>query len=372
VLAVIIILLILLVVGVVVGVVVSKNKSQNSATLSSSTSSSGGKSTTGQTTGITNGSNDPSVFEKDPNLHKSFYGMAYTPEGSMMPNCSNSLENVIKDIQATPLSTDHSGSFLEAIKQTKVEMEVFVGIYVLPNNNESYIRQRDIVKDAIQTYGVDHIAGVTVGNEFMLNYISEKQESDPNSAIGNEGAAMLIAYIEDTRNMLAGLSLPKTMPVGNSDAGSYFNTKVLSSVDYGAISIFPQLSNVHAWFAQVTAGEAAAWVASFFEDTNVKPASQLPNQPKMYIAETGWPTKSSDAAHESNGAGIASVTGLQTFLDTFVCQANNNNIPYFFFELFDEKWKDIQYGGVEGWWGLFNADRSLKDVKIPECPSLDP
>ncbi|KAG5342314.1 hypothetical protein C0989_003444 [Termitomyces sp. Mn162] len=324
VLAVIIILLILLVVGVVVGVVVSKNKSQNSATLSSSTSSSGGKSTTGQATGITNGSNDPSVFEKDPNLHKSFYGMAYTPEGSMMPNCSNSL----------------------AIKQTKVEMEVFVGIYVLPDDNESYIRQRDIVKDAIQTYGVDHIAGVTVGNEFMLNYISEKQESDPNSAIGNEGAAMLIAYIEDTRNMLAGLSLPKTMPLGNSDAGSYFNTK---------------LSNVHAWFAQVTAGEAAAWVASFFEDTNVKPASQLPNQasflqPKMYIAETGWPTKSSDAAHESNGAGIASVTGLQTFLDTFVCQANNNNIPYFFFELFDEKWKDIQYGGVEGWWGLFNAE----------------
>ncbi|KAH0587828.1 hypothetical protein H2248_006588 [Termitomyces sp. 'cryptogamus'] len=376
VLAVIIILLILLVVGVVVGVVVSKNKSQNSATLSSSTSSSGGKSTTGQTTGITNGSNDPSVFEKDPNLHKSFYGMAYTPEGSMMPNCSNSLENVIKDIQLlSQLTTrvrlygadcNQTALVLEAIKQTKVEMEVFVGIYVLPNNNESYIRQRDIVKDAIQTYGVDHIAGVTVGNEFMLNYISEKQESDPNSAIGNEGAAMLIAYIEDTRNMLAGLSLPKTMPVGNSDAGSYFNTKVLSSVDYG-------LSNVHAWFAQVTAGEAAAWVASFFEDTNVKPASQLPNQPKMYIAETGWPTKSSDAAHESNGAGIASVTGLQTFLDTFVCQANNNNIPYFFFELFDEKWKDIQYGGVEvclvvvllysasdhvhqGWWGLFNAE----------------
>ncbi|KAH0587829.1 hypothetical protein H2248_006588 [Termitomyces sp. 'cryptogamus'] len=244
VLAVIIILLILLVVGVVVGVVVSKNKSQNSATLSSSTSSSGGKSTTGQTTGITNGSNDPSVFEKDPNLHKSFYGMAYTPEGSMMPNCSNSLENVIKDIQLlSQLTTrvrlygadcNQTALVLEAIKQTKVEMEVFVGIYVLPNNNESYIRQRDIVKDAIQTYGVDHIAGVTVGNEFMLNYISEKQESDPNSAIGNEGAAMLIAYIEDTRNMLAGLSLPKTMPVGNSDAGSYFNTKVLSSVDYGA------------------------------------------------------------------------------------------------------------------------------------------
>lgn len=33
--------------------------------------------------------------------------------------------------------------------------------------------------------------------------------------------------------MLAGLNLAKTIPVGNSDAGSYFNTEVLSAVDYG-------------------------------------------------------------------------------------------------------------------------------------------
>ncbi|KAG6903424.1 hypothetical protein C0995_005447 [Termitomyces sp. Mi166 len=338
-LAAIIALLILVVVGVVVGVIVSRNKSRTSSS---------GTSTTGQANGGTiGGSNDPGIFEKDPNLHKSFYGIAYTPEGSMMPNCGNSLE-ICRQVD------DLLGDFqLEAIKQTRVEMEVFVGIYVLPNDDASYIRQRDIVKEAILTYGVDQIAGVTVGNEFMLNYLTDNKESDPNSATGNRGAAILIAYINDTRNMLASLSLPKSIPVGTSDAGSYFNTQVLSSVEYG-------LSNVHAWFAQVTAEAAAGWVTSFFEDTNVKPASQLPNMvgllPKMYIAETGWPTKSSDAANESNGAGTASVAGLQTFLDTFVCQANDNNIPYFFFESFDEKWKDIQFGGVEGWWGLFNAD----------------
>ena len=33
---------------------------------------------------------------------------------------------------------------------------------------EAYVRQRDYVTEAIKTYGTDHIAGVTVGNEFML------------------------------------------------------------------------------------------------------------------------------------------------------------------------------------------------------------
>lgn len=36
------------------------------------------------------------------------------------------------------------------------------------DNNEAYIRQRELIKSAIETYGTDHIAGVTVGNEFML------------------------------------------------------------------------------------------------------------------------------------------------------------------------------------------------------------
>ncbi|KAG6817845.1 hypothetical protein H0H87_001677 [Tephrocybe sp. NHM501043] len=362
----VVVVLVLIAVGVAVGVTVSNNnKSKNLS--SSSTSSSDPKS--GDTTsrpGNNNDPNDPSVFTKDPNLHKSFYGMAYTPEGSLLPNCGNSLQNVIKDIQASHSFIHLKGGTverplvafplfsldnikLEAIKQTKVDMQVYVGNYVLPDDSISYTRQRDTLKDAIQTYGVDHIAGMTVGNEFMLNYLSGRGQTDPNSATGNEGASQLLSYINDTRQMLAGLSLSKNIPVGNSDAGSYFNTEVLSAVDYG-------LSNVHAWFANTTAEGAASWVTTFFEDTNVKPAALLPNKPKMYIAETGWPTKSSDAGNASNGAGTASISGLQTFLDTFVCQANSNNIPYFYFEFFDEKWKDIQFGGVEGWWGLFNAE----------------
>jgi exo-beta-1,3-glucanase (GH17 family) len=57
---------------------------------------------------------------------------------------------------------------LEAVTQLKVKMEIFTGIYVVENDDAAYTRQRDAVMQAIKTYGADHIAGITVGNEFML------------------------------------------------------------------------------------------------------------------------------------------------------------------------------------------------------------
>jgi hypothetical protein len=35
---------------------------------------------------------------------------------------------------------------------------------------------------------------------------------------------------------------------------------------------------------------AASWTTNFFQEQNVDVAAKLSNTPKMYIAETGWPT----------------------------------------------------------------------------------
>jgi exo-beta-1,3-glucanase (GH17 family) len=51
-------------------------------------------------------------------------------------------------------------------------MEVFLGNYPEPNDNGTeYNQQKQAIVSAIQTYGTDHIAGVTVGNEFMLESV---------------------------------------------------------------------------------------------------------------------------------------------------------------------------------------------------------
>lgn len=54
-------------------------------------------------------------------------------------------------------------------------MQVWLGNYAIATDNgTAYKRQRDVIKTAIQTYGTDHIGGVTVGNEFMLKYGSSR------------------------------------------------------------------------------------------------------------------------------------------------------------------------------------------------------
>lgn len=84
-----------------------------------------------------------------------------------------------------------------------------------------------------------------------LSYLTDQKSDDPNSAIADtgqslvlspavarfsivhKGAQILISNIQDTRNMLASMNLKKNIPVGNSDAGAYFNNKVLAAIDYG-------------------------------------------------------------------------------------------------------------------------------------------
>jgi len=364
-------LLALIAIGVGVGVSLSnKNRKSNGGSNNNSTSGNNNNSSN-PNPGHQNDPNDPSNFTKDPNLKQSFYGMAYTPNGALYPNCNATLQDVISDVQIMSQLTKHvrlytsdcdlSHLILEAIKQTKVDMMATLGVYVSPDGDyTAYERQRVVLEDALKKYGTDHIAGITVGNEYMLNYLTNNGGGeDPNSAVGNKGADQLIVNITDTRNLLKSLGL--SVPVGNSDAGSYFNTKVLQAVDYG-------MANVHPWFAHTTSLAGAQWTWDFFQETNVNPAALLSNKPEMSIAEVGWPTASKDAEHATNGGSPASEQDLQTFMDNFVCQSNAKGIKYYFFELFDEKWKDDIYGGVEGHWGLLHQNKTLKRITLPDCP----
>jgi exo-beta-1,3-glucanase (GH17 family) len=350
----------LIVIGVAVGVSVSKNKKSSN---NLSTSNSGTAGAVNQTN-----PNDPSTFQRDPKLKHSFYGLAYEPNNVIYPACGATLPEVIEDVQLMSQLTSRirlygadcnvSALVLEAIVQTKVNMTVWLANFIVDGDPTAYDRQKTAIQGAIQTYGTDHISGITVGNEFMLNYLEANGGTDPNSAVGNAGAQLLITNITDTRNMLKQLNVD--LPVGTSDAGSYFNTEVLEAVDFG-------MSNVHPWFANVSIDQAATWTWEFFQENNVIVTENLTNKPEMYIAETGWPSASSDVSHESDGPSVASEANLQTFLDTFVCQANTNGTKYFYFEFFDEKWQDLQYGGVEGHWGLFYENKTLKGVTLPDC-----
>jgi len=338
-------------VGVGVGVSVSKKKSSSDAV------------------------NNATSFPKNSALKQSFWGIAYAPLGSQLPDCGATIDSVIEDIQLlSQLTTNirlygsdcNQSSFtLEAINKTGVNMNVWLGNYpAVGDNGTAYYRQKQEIIDAINMWGVDNVAGITVGNEFVLDYMTAQSASDqsPNGSIGTEAAEILIPLINDTRTTMDNMGLSKKIPIGNADAGSYFNNQVLESVDYA-------MANAHPWFANQSVQDAAGWTWNFFETTDVAQAQGVSNDPTFYIGETGWPTGSSTTlnANPNDGPSIASVDNLQIFIDNFACQATKNSTYYFFFEYMDQPWQGAEYGGVEGYWGLFDSNKNFKNLTLPTC-----
>lgn len=110
-------------------------------------------------------------------------------------------------------------------------------------------------------------------------------------------------------NTIKGMSLSKHLPVGVSDAGGLLTVYLSEKIDYF-------MANVHPWFGALAIDDAAAWTWQFFQWNNVEIANNATNKPATFIAETGWPTKSTNAAEANSGAGSpqgdASVANLQS------------------------------------------------------------
>lgn len=128
-------LLVLIGAGVGLGVALSKKSGSGG----SKSSSDGSMVVIPGTAGVVKADpNDPSKFEKDSRLKNSFYGFAYTPLGALLPDCGATQANVTEDIQLlSQLTTrirlygadcNQTALVLQAIQDSKVNLEVFVGI----------------------------------------------------------------------------------------------------------------------------------------------------------------------------------------------------------------------------------------------------
>ncbi|KAA1095164.1 hypothetical protein PGT21_036257 [Puccinia graminis f. sp. tritici] len=274
------------------------------------------------------------VQAQESSVTRSFYGMAYSPDGALLPQCGADQASVTRDMgklaQLTPrirlygADCNQTELVLEGIKQAgNVDLSVWLGIFI-DGNDTVYERQLNAVTTAIQKYGTEHIAGITVGNEFLLlSYGDGGSATDPK---GVAARTTLLNYIQKTNQTLKAMKLDKPIPLGTADAGSAVTKELCAGADY-------VMANVHPWFGHVPVEQSAGWTWQFFQDFDVNVCAQAPNKPVMYIAETGWPTASDNASITTNGPSKASVQGLQTFMDSFVCQANKNNTNYFFFEV---------------------------------------
>lgn len=298
--------------GVAAGVVLSKKKG-------SSASASGATGLSAADDIRANGDlnkNSPEIKKlmNNPDLHRVFHGMDYTPLNAVYPQCIDTpptQNNITRDMAVLSLLTDkvrlygndcnQTEMVLHAIDVLGIDMKLWTGVW-LDGNSTTNTRQLNHLYRLIENKDYhDKFDGVAVGNEVLFAKSLTETE--------------LFTIISDVRTNLTRLGYK--IPVGTSDLGSNWNANMARQVDV-------LMANVHPFFAGVTAEKAADWTWTFFQENDVVYTDNLSPKPRVMISEVGWPSGGGTLK-----GSVAGIDEMNTFMADFVCKENARNTEYF-------------------------------------------
>ncbi|ONH70215.1 putative glucan endo-1,3-beta-glucosidase btgC [Cyberlindnera fabianii] len=292
----------------------------------------------------------------NPLLHNVFYGIDYAPKNVIYPECGSDLKDVMLDVALLSQVTSRIRSYGTQCNQTKnilksiqllnLNVSLSAGVWIGANEANNR-KQIDDLKDALRGYPREYFESVFVGNEVLFR--------------NDQSSNMLIKYIQEVKTFVQ-MELNWDVPVGTSDVGYRTDPTVLSACDFYG-------SNTHPFFQGDNVSIATDWVLDYMQ-YQIEPFKHLAmteeNIPKIMISEVGWP---SDGGQYRSAT--ASVEHMQSFLDAWVCKANEQKYPWYYFEAFDEPWKEVYHRQESQWethWGLFTEDRKLKEgITFPNC-----
>ncbi|KAL9638679.1 MAG: hypothetical protein Q9164_001407 [Protoblastenia rupestris] len=298
----------------------------------------------------------------NPDLHKVFPGVDYTPFNAQYPEClSNppSQNNITRDVAVLSQLTNTIRLYGTDCNQTEMvihalsqlalpDIKIWLGVW-LDKNTTTNDRGMNHMYDILAKNGAKPFAGVVVGNEVL--YREDLQELE------------LGQLLSDVKQNLTAQKID--LPVATSDLGDAWTAGLAANVDV-------VMSNIHPFFAGKTVETATAWTWNFWQTRDV-PLTQGTTK-KNVISEVGWPSGGGKGCGEAKTCVEGSVAGvdeMNTFMDSFVCQSLANGTDFFWFEAFDEPWK-IRFNTAgrewEDKWGLMDPGRKLKKgLKIPDC-----
>jgi exo-beta-1,3-glucanase (GH17 family) len=204
-------------------------------------------------------------------------------------------------------------------------LKVAVGVWLNPNevNNQN---QLDCLMDVAGEGNVDL---AIIGSEVLLR--------------GDLTEAQLISYIDQAKAELGAADVH--IPVTTADVYNEFlsHPTLIEAVDVLFVNYYP-------YWEGVDFDSAVAFLHAWHRQVKAVVGGKL-----VYVSETGWPS-CGDPIDDA----VPSVENAARYFLKFVSWARANDVPFFYFEAFDEDWKTAPEGPQGACWGILDQQGTLK------------
>ncbi|KAG0155915.1 hypothetical protein PDIDSM_3088 [Penicillium digitatum] len=293
------------IVGGAVGGTIGNRHSEKKSTAAGADTATGDTTTNGD---LDKDSSEIQALMGNPNLHKVFPGMDYTPWGVQYPDCLK-----------------------------------------WPPSQNNVTRDMAVLSQLTNT-------GVIVGNEALYRAGNSKQSAE----------TTLISYIREVTTEVKNRNLD--LLIATSDLGDNWNAQLVEEVDVVMSNVHPFFAGVNVDAAVGWTWDF--WQThdvSLTKGTNKKQIISEVGWPSGGGKDWGG----SSVCDDDTPGSVASIENMNTFMSDWICPALENGTDYFWFEAFDEPWK-IQFNTPgkewEDKWGLMDSGRNLKKgLTIPDC-----
>ncbi|MBC7525875.1 MAG: glycosyl hydrolase family 17 [Flavobacterium sp.] len=298
----------------------------------------------------------------------------------------------IKVIRTYNVHLEEVSTVLKAIEFLKkedknFEMYVMLGAWIdcknawtnlEPNHNEESERNAEEIDQAVQLAKQypEIIKIIAVGNEAMVKWATSYYVQP----------SVILKWVNHLQNLKKNKKLPKDLWITSSDdfaswggGDESYKTNdleaLINAVDYVSMHTYPyHNSYYHSDFWRVPQEDLALSdieKVNFAMNRSLEFAKMQYNAVKNYvhsinpnkrihIGETGW-ASSSDGLYGNDGSKASDEYKQALYYDAMRTWTNKEGISCFFFEAFDEIWKDSNNpSGSENHFGLFTLDGKAK------------
>jgi len=252
----------------------------------------------------------------------------------------------------------NSDAVLRLIKEHNLDIKVLLGAWLdaevsnpaCPWHPEPYpddvlaankVKNAEEIQRAIKLANdyPDIVTAVAVGNEALVSW--------------NDHMVPVEAVIGYVRQVKAAVKQPITV-ADNYDWWAKHGQDLAQELDFVSVHIYPLWENKDI-------DEAVTFGVSNMQAVR----DSLPDS-QLVITEAGWATVASEFGPRADEA------KQLTYYEGLFAWAGKMNITTFFFEAFDESWKGDPNNpmGAEKHWGIFNEDRTPKQVMKSLYPDL--